>query len=91
MAIDNQVLDLSPFTSHPGGSTYVPFCGTDATQAFNTKGGGGSPHSSTATAMFAQYLIGTLGSTITITPTPIGATPTPVPSATPRNWEIEDD
>ena len=70
MAINGDVLDLSGFYNHPGGSTYVPYCGTDATAAYNDKGGRGRPHSNYATSMFSQYLVGTLGSPIQITPIP---------------------
>lgn len=64
MAIDNQVLDLTYFSMHPGGSAYVPYCGTDATAAFNTKGGKGAGHSQSATGMFSQYLVGYLGQAV---------------------------
>lgn len=66
MAIGGRVLDLSNFTSHPSGSTYAPYCGTDATNAYNTKGGRGAPHSSTASSMFADFFIGNLGDKIKV-------------------------
>ena len=59
MAINGSVYDLSSFSNHPGGEAYVPYCGTDATVAYGTKGGRGRPHSSRAEAMLPQYLIGT--------------------------------
>jgi Cytochrome b5-like Heme/Steroid binding domain/Bacterial Ig-like domain (group 2) len=40
---------------HPGGSAMVPYCGKDGTSAFNAVG-----HSSSAVALEATYLIGTL-------------------------------
>jgi len=61
MVIYGKVLDLTSFASHPGGSTYVPFCGTEATQAFDTKGGRGNTHSSSAIADLAAYTVGALG------------------------------
>lgn len=61
MVIYGSVLNLTAFSSHPGGSAYVPFCGTEASQAFDTKGGGGNSHSSSATAGLDFYTIGQLG------------------------------
>jgi cytochrome b involved in lipid metabolism len=61
MVIYGKVLNMTVFSSHPGGSTYVPFCGTEATQAFDTKGGSGNRHSSSAVADLAAYIIGELG------------------------------
>jgi len=61
MVIDNKVLDLTYYISHPGGDAYVPFCGTDATQAFNNKGGTGANHSQNAFTMLDSYVIGELG------------------------------
>jgi cytochrome b involved in lipid metabolism len=61
MVIRGSVLDLTSFSNHPGGSTYVPFCGTDATNAFDTKGGNGNPHSSYANSLLASFTIGQLG------------------------------
>lgn len=59
MVIDNNVLDLSSFTNHPGGSAYVPYCGTDGTAAFQAVG-----HSSRAYALMANYKVGVLGQTV---------------------------
>jgi len=61
MVIYGKVLNLTAFSSHPGGSAYVPFCGTDATAAFDTKGGRGNAHSGTAVADLAAFTIGELG------------------------------
>ncbi|MDO8647478.1 MAG: cytochrome b5-like heme/steroid binding domain-containing protein [Candidatus Diapherotrites archaeon] len=66
MAINGKVLDLSGFTNHPSGLTYAPYCGTDATQAYGNKGGGGPPHSSTADAMMQSFFIGNLGDKISV-------------------------
>jgi cytochrome b involved in lipid metabolism len=61
MVIGDQVLDLSSYTTHPGGDTYVPYCGTNATQAYNDKGGRGVPHSGRADAEIAYFVIGQIG------------------------------
>ncbi len=67
MTINNVVYDLSPYTSHPGGSAYVPYCGTDGTSGYNSKGGRGGGHSSYADSLLPNFQIGTLGQTITVT------------------------
>lgn len=61
MVIYGKVLNLTVFSSHPGGSTYVPYCGTEATAAFDNKGGRGNSHSGAAVADLTAYTIGTLG------------------------------
>ncbi len=59
MVINGKVLDLSSYTMHPGGDTYVPYCGTDGTTAFNgIKDGRG--HSDSASRMAGQFVIGTI-------------------------------
>ena len=46
---------------HPGGRFVIaPFCGKDATIAFNTRGGN-SRHSPRATALLSLYMIGEVG------------------------------
>lgn len=86
MVIGGSVYDLSSFTNHPGGSTYVPYCGTDATVAFNTKGGTGSSHSGIAVSMLPQFLMGTLGQAVQMQnqtqPAPI-----PNPAQPPLEWD----
>lgn len=59
--IENNVYNVTNFLNqHPGGADRItPYCGKDATQAFDTQGGEGS-HSSTARNMREQYLIGSL-------------------------------
>jgi cytochrome b involved in lipid metabolism len=66
LLINNKVYDVSSYlTSHPGGSaTIIPYCGKDATVAFDSKGGQGS-HSAFAQSELAQFVIGTVGSTTT--------------------------
>jgi hypothetical protein len=63
MTISGKVYDLSSFTNHPGGSTYVPYCGTAGTTGFQTRGGTGTP-SGNAAAMLSSYYIGALGQTV---------------------------
>lgn len=61
LIINNNVYDVSSFISqHPGGAREIlAYCGKDATTAFDTQGGRGS-HSSQASAMLKDYLIGSL-------------------------------
>jgi cytochrome b involved in lipid metabolism len=66
LLINGKVYDVtSSIPAHPGGvNEIVKFCGEDATVAFNTKDGRGSPHSGSANAMLANYYIGNLNQTI---------------------------
>ncbi len=64
MAINGKVYDLSNFISHPSGGTYLPYCGTDATVAFDTKGGRGQGHSQTAIAWMASFELGPIGGSV---------------------------
>lgn len=61
IVIRDDVYDVSEFLSeHPGGAEQIaPYCGKDATEAFNTRGGEG-PHSAAAQSLKQTYLIGTL-------------------------------
>jgi len=61
MTIRGVVYDLSSFTSHPGGSAYVPYCGKDGTAAYDSKGGKGSQHSAVADSWLKDYEVGALG------------------------------
>ncbi len=65
LLINNNIYNVTGFLSaHPGGaSTIIPYCGKEATQAFNTKDIG-RPHSGTAANMLADYYIGTLNQTV---------------------------
>ncbi len=62
LVITDNVYDVTGFISaHPGGtSVIIKYCGKDATNAFNTKDGSGSPHSNFAKSMLEDYLIGPL-------------------------------
>mgnify|MGYP001247318023 CR=1 FL=1 len=76
LTINNQIYNVTQYIPfHPGGSQrIIDYCGKDATQAFNTKGGSGS-HTTNARKLLANYLVGNDGATNTPTPT-IKATPT---------------
>ncbi|MFH0737057.1 MAG: cytochrome b5-like heme/steroid binding domain-containing protein [Candidatus Micrarchaeota archaeon] len=61
LVIGGRVLDVSLFSAHPGGDAYVPYCGTDATAAFNNRDGKGKNHSQAAYGMLDSFAIGILG------------------------------
>lgn len=63
LIINNNVYDVSKFLAeHPGGAaTIIPYCGKEATKAFDTQDRGSSgAHSSNASSMLADYQIGIL-------------------------------
>ncbi|MFH1229033.1 MAG: cytochrome b5-like heme/steroid binding domain-containing protein [Candidatus Aenigmatarchaeota archaeon] len=66
LIINGNVYDVTAYlSSHPPGELLItPFCGKDATVAFDTKGGNGQPHSSRADALLGNYLLGVVGSTV---------------------------
>jgi hypothetical protein len=68
LLIENQIYDVSQYLQlHPGGEAIVvPFCGKDATKAFQTKAGAGA-HSSTAYQELVAYLIGSVCAATTTT------------------------
>lgn len=66
MIINGKVYDLSEYVGHPGGYTYVPYCGKDGTRGYDTKAGRGGMHSSYADSLLSAYLIGSLGQEVTI-------------------------
>jgi cytochrome b involved in lipid metabolism len=84
MIISNNVYNLTSYVGHPGGSTYVPYCGKDGTQGYDTKGNRGSGHSSYADSLLASYLVGAVGQSITIQ-TNSSNTPTSTSTKTPNN------
>jgi cytochrome b involved in lipid metabolism len=61
LIISADVYDVSTYLEfHPGGADIIiPYCGRDATQAFNTQGGRGK-HSSQATQELQKHLLGPL-------------------------------
>ncbi len=95
IVVSGSVYDVTRYiVSHPGGvSTITNTCGTDATTAFQTRGGKGSNHSQGAYGLLSQYAIGTLGSSVSVNPpenqTSGGisggvATPAPGPNQNPQ-------
>ena len=60
MLINNKVYNLSDYASaHPGGTRAVTnYCGKEATQMYDTKGGNGNAHSGYAHSLLDQYYIG---------------------------------
>ncbi|MBP6042203.1 cytochrome b5 domain-containing protein [Candidatus Saccharibacteria bacterium] len=63
LIINNKVYNVAKFLGeHPGGaSTIIPYCGKEATKAFDTQDRGpGHEHSSEASQMLGDYLIGTI-------------------------------
>ncbi|MEO8863356.1 MAG: cytochrome b5-like heme/steroid binding domain-containing protein [Candidatus Saccharimonadales bacterium] len=63
LIINNKVYDVSKFLGdHPGGAyTIIPYCGKEATNAFDTQDRGRrGGHSDQATQMLADYLIGSI-------------------------------
>jgi len=61
LIINNKIYDVTNYINiHPGGpNQIIPYCGKDATVAFDTMGGRGS-HSPGATSILANYYIGNL-------------------------------
>ena len=61
LIISGSVYDVTNFLAmHSGGpGQIIPYCGQDATVAFDTKGGRGS-HSQNAVNILSQYYVGTL-------------------------------
>lgn len=63
LIINNNVYNVSGYlSSHPGGVAVIsPYCGKEASNAFATKGqAGGNSHSSFASGLLANYLVGTV-------------------------------
>jgi cytochrome b involved in lipid metabolism len=60
--INNNVYDVTDYLNqHPaGGGVMIPYCGKDATQAYNTKDGRGNPHSNRANQDLTLLKLGTL-------------------------------
>ena len=67
LLIEGKVYDVTSYIyQHPGNAdTILPTCGTDATQAYNTKGRTSrpSPHSQNAHELLKAYYIGDFGQT----------------------------
>ena len=60
--ISGNVYEVTSYLDyHPGGADIIiMFCGQDATEAYNTKGGNRGSHSSRANATLAGYKIGVI-------------------------------
>jgi hypothetical protein len=84
LIINSKVYDVTNFIAqHPGGNSILPYCGKEATAAFDTKGSRGSPHSSLASSLLNGYFIGNAGENST------GTAPNPSVPNLPR--EDDDD
>jgi len=92
LLISGKIYDVTNFLNqHPGNaSTILPTCGTDATQAYATRGGTGS-HSSSATAMLDAYYIGDLDQTVATSATNLASLPMPAPTSVPRSGDDDDE
>lgn len=65
LIINDKVYSVGSFLrEHPGGaSTIIPYCGKEATKAFDTQDRGSrGGHSSRASGMLADYLVGSIQS-----------------------------
>lgn len=64
--VNNTVYNITSYIPfHPGGTSIIAgYCGKEATNAFNTKGGNGGSHSSSANSLLANYRIGNLNENI---------------------------
>ncbi|MEI7765088.1 MAG: cytochrome b5 domain-containing protein [bacterium] len=60
--VNSKVYNISGYaSSHPGGTRNIAnYCGKEATNAFDTKGGQGSSHSTSANNLLDQFLVGNL-------------------------------
>jgi len=90
MVINGNVYDLSVYVSHPGGSGYLSYCGTEATRGYDTKGGGRGSHSSYADALLSNYLIGQLGQTVIVNDINISVNPNLPPYDDEDDFEDDD-
>ena len=93
--VNNKVYDISGYASaHPGGTRNIAdSCVKESTQAYDTKGGRGQPHSSSAQSQLDQYYVGDLNQKIsqsTLDQTALKIKSNPV-SINTRNGEYEDD
>lgn len=62
LIISSKVYNITNFLDqHPGGTDVIlPYCGKDATKAFDTQGGRRNGHSSSARQQLAEFQVGTL-------------------------------
>ena len=93
--VNNKVYDISGYASaHPGGTRNIAdSCGKESTQAYDTKGGRGQSHSSSAQSQLDQYYVGDLNQQIS--QSAINQTTQKIKSnsvsTNTRNREYEDD
>jgi cytochrome b involved in lipid metabolism len=68
LIINGNIYNVTSYlNTHPAGpDAIIPYCGKDATQAFNTKGGRGETHSSQANNLLDNYLLGKLNQSASI-------------------------
>lgn len=90
--ISNKVYNVTNFlNTHPGGvSAITPYCGQDATNAFNSNSVGHN-HSSYARSLLPTYFVGDIVTQNLPTPTPTTNTspiPTPTTSSTPTQGGV---
>lgn len=87
ITVSGQVYDVTRYiVSHPGGATAITnTCGSDATTAFQTRGGQGGNHSNTAYNLLAGYRIGALNSQVPVVPTTVPGVATNTPAPTSQN------
>jgi len=64
--INNKVYDVTAhLTDHPGGAGLItPYCGQNATAAYDTKGGKGNPHSANADSTLNPIYLGNVGDNV---------------------------
>ncbi|MDD5337074.1 MAG: cytochrome b5-like heme/steroid binding domain-containing protein [Candidatus ainarchaeum sp.] len=86
MYINDMVLDLSSYAGHPGGDTFVPYCGGNGTAAYNA-----APHSAYADSLLGYYEIGKLDATIAANTTAVLHNTPPVTAVTARSRNYERD
>ncbi len=91
LIISNTVYAVTGYLNlHPGGANrIIPYCGQEATQAFQTRGGSGS-HSTNAYSILDNYRIGVLNSNVT-TQQIQNVEQAPAPVTTQRGDDDDDD
>ncbi|MFA6016715.1 MAG: cytochrome b5-like heme/steroid binding domain-containing protein [Patescibacteria group bacterium] len=90
--INNSVYQVTEFLSlHPGGASRItPYCGQDATTAFDTKGGKGS-HSSTAIQELDSLKLGVLNEKVDISNANIKQSIDVIKNSPKKERELDDD
>lgn len=93
LLISGNVYNVTSYLNmHPAGAdAIIPYCGQDATVAFDTKGGRGQSHSGQANSILQSYIIGQLNQTVSLNQTPVLSPNNPANAQTPRGEDSEDD